>query len=114
MISLTVSDGSRMDAYVAQPDPAKDTHAGVIVLQEIFGVNHHIRSVADRLAAAGYTALAPDLFHRTAPNFQGRYDDLEGGRKHAMAMTAEGLEADLHASHQWLDEHCKDHRIAAV
>ncbi len=65
--------GASMGAYLARPtDGGK--HPGVLVFQEIFGVNHHIRSVADRVAAEGYVALAPELFHRTAPGLELGYD----------------------------------------
>lgn len=61
-ITLTCKDGARISAYVARPAGAPK--GGMVVLQEIFGVNHHIRAVADRYAAAGYLAVAPALFDR--------------------------------------------------
>jgi carboxymethylenebutenolidase len=66
--------GASMGAYLARPTGG-GTHPGVLVFQEIFGINHHIRSVADRVAAEGYVALAPELFHRTAPGIELGYDD---------------------------------------
>src|SRR5271165_2332192 len=61
-VSLVASDGFKLGAYRAEPSgPAK---GGVVVIQEIFGVNHHIRAVCDRLAAEGYIAEAPALFDR--------------------------------------------------
>lgn len=62
MIELTASDGHKFGAYRADPDGKP--RGGVVVLQEIFGANAHIRAVADRLAAAGYLAIAPALFDR--------------------------------------------------
>jgi len=62
-----------MPAYLARPT-AHGTYPAVLVFMEIFGVNHHIRSVADRVAAEGYVALAPDVFHRTAPGIELKYD----------------------------------------
>jgi carboxymethylenebutenolidase len=62
-----------MPAYVARPT-APGTYPAVLVFMEIFGVNHHVRSVADRVAAEGYVALAPDVFHRTAPGIELKYD----------------------------------------
>src|SRR5262245_40911415 len=61
-VQLNTSDG-KMDAYVAQP---KDigSYPGVIVIQEAFGVNAHIKKVTERIAAEGYVAIAPDIFHR--------------------------------------------------
>lgn len=65
-IELTAADGIRFPVYVNQPvGPAPV--AAVIVLQEIFGVNSHIRAVADSYAAQGYLALAPDMFQRVKP-----------------------------------------------
>ncbi len=61
-IELTCRDGEKIGAYVARPVGAP--RGGIVVLQEIFGVNHHIRAVADRFAAAGYLAVAPALFDR--------------------------------------------------
>lgn len=61
-IVLTCKDGARISAYRARP--AGKPKGGMVVLQEIFGVNHHIRAVADRYAAAGYLAIAPALFDR--------------------------------------------------
>jgi carboxymethylenebutenolidase len=71
---VTVSvGGSPMGAYLARPtEPGK--YPPVLVFQEIFGVNHHIRSVTDRVAAEGYVALAPEVFHRTAPGLELAYD----------------------------------------
>jgi carboxymethylenebutenolidase len=65
--------GASMGAYVARPTAA-GTYPAVLVFMEIFGINHHIRSVTDRVAAEGYVALAPDLFHRTAPGIELGYD----------------------------------------
>lgn len=71
---VTVPVGSAtMPAYLARPT-APGTYPAVLVFQEIFGVNHHIRSVADRVAAEGYVALAPEVFHRTAPGIELKYD----------------------------------------
>ena len=98
-VEVDCADGTTMGLYVARPSgPAK---AGVVVLQEIWGVNHHIRSVADRVAALGYLAVAPDVFHRSAPGYQHTYDN-KNGFAHVQAMTAEGAGADLRAAHAYL------------
>jgi carboxymethylenebutenolidase len=60
-IEITAADHHHLAAYEVAPD---DARAGVVVIQEIFGVNDHIRSVVDRFAAAGYHAIAPALFDR--------------------------------------------------
>lgn len=99
--TLRVNDGSSMNAYVARPDDSS-SHPGLIVLQEAFGVNSHIRSMCDRFAAEGYIAIAPELFHRTAPGFEGSYTDFAAVMPHMQRMTNEGAVADLHAAFDWL------------
>jgi carboxymethylenebutenolidase len=61
---LRASDGHEPGAY--RSEPAGRARGGIIVLQEIFGVNSHIRDVADRFAAEGYLALAPALYDRSS------------------------------------------------
>ena len=61
---LTAADGHTLGAYRA--DPAKPARGGVVVLQEIFGVNGHIRDVCDRFAREGYAAIAPALYDRSS------------------------------------------------
>ena len=61
-VQLNTTDG-RMDAYVAQPKDG-GSYPGVVVIQEAFGVNDHIKKVTERIAAEGYVAIAPDIFHR--------------------------------------------------
>lgn len=74
-IQLTASDGFRLGAYRA--DPTGAPRAAVVVIQEIFGVNHHIRNICDRFAVQGYTAVAPALFDRSERNFQSGYSPEE-------------------------------------
>ena len=66
--TLTSSDSFKLGAYRA--DPSGASKGGIVVIQEIFGVNHHIRAVCDRLAGEGYSALAPAVFDRQQPDFQ--------------------------------------------
>ena len=65
-IKLTASDGHELDAYMSKPgaDPEGEAKGAVVVIQEIFGVNGHIRDVADGFAAEGYLAIAPAVFDR--------------------------------------------------
>lgn len=72
-IPLTAADGFSCPAYVAQP--AGKPHAAVVVVQEIFGVNPHIRGVADRFAAQGYLAIAPATFERVQPGVELGYTE---------------------------------------
>ena len=61
-VQLNTSDG-KMDAYVAQPK-AGGSYPGVVVIQEAFGINEHMKKVTERIAAEGYVAICPDMFHR--------------------------------------------------
>jgi carboxymethylenebutenolidase len=90
-IDLKSADGFVFPAYVAQP--AGKPEAGMVVLQEIFGVNSHIRSVADGYAAEGYLAVAPSTFHRVKPGVEIGYspDDMTAGS--ALKAAVEGLPA---------------------
>jgi carboxymethylenebutenolidase len=71
-VQLKASDGFVFDAYVAEP--AGKPRGGVVVVQEIFGVNAHMRSVTDRFAAQGYLAVAPAIFDREKPKTELNYD----------------------------------------
>jgi len=79
-IELVASDGHKLSAYRA--DPAAKPRGAVVVIQEIFGVNSHIRSVADGYAADGYLAIAPAMYDRLERKFEVGYtpDDIAKGR----------------------------------
>ena len=82
MTTVTATDGHQFDVYLKQP--SMDIPKGlVVVVQEIFGVNDHIRSVVDRYAELGYIAVAPSLFDRIKKNVELNYDEegIEVGRK---------------------------------
>jgi carboxymethylenebutenolidase len=74
-ITLTASDGFKLGGYRAEAQGK--AKGGLVVIQEIFGVNHHIRAVCDRFAALGYTAVAPAVFDRVQPNFECGYSPDE-------------------------------------
>src|SRR5690242_2576562 len=80
MTTITASDGGKFSGYLALPN--KSPAPGVVIIQEIFGVNEHIRNVVEEYAAAGYVAIAPDLFWRIEPNVQLGYtpDDIQKAR----------------------------------
>ncbi len=79
-ITLRAGDGHEFGGYLARPDG--ESRGAVVVVQEIFGVNHHIRSVCERYAAAGWTALAPALFDRVERGVELAYDQpgIDRGR----------------------------------
>lgn len=101
-IVLEVPGSNQMAAYEARP-AAGGPHPGLMVFQEAFGVNAHIRKVTERFAEQGYVAIAPELFHRTAPpGFEGSYNDFPSVMPHYKAVTAEAAEADARAAYEWL------------
>ena len=90
-IELQAADGTRVPAYEAHP--AGQPRGAVVVIQEIFGVNSHIRSVADGYAAQGYLALAPAAFHRIKPGVELGYTDADMGEGFGYKTAAEALPA---------------------
>src|ERR1700693_124865 len=115
-VELVVADGTRMAAYVSRPEQ-RGPRPGLLVFQEAFGVNGHIRNVYDRFAAQGYVAIAPELFHRTAtPGFEGRYTDFPAVMPHTKAVTTETAEMDVRAAYQWLgsNAHVRPDEISSV
>jgi len=102
-ITLQVGDGTTMNAYVASP-AGEGKLPGLLVFQEAFGVNPHIRHITERFAKQGYVAIAADLFHRTAPGFEGSYTDFPAVMPHMQALTPEGLLKDAEAAFDWLQK----------
>ncbi len=80
--AINAQDGGQFDAYLAKP--AAGRGPGLIVIQEIFGVNSHIRDVTERWAKDGYVAIAPDMFWRIEPHFEAGYTPEEAQRARAM------------------------------
>ena len=81
MIELTASDGHKLAAYRA--DPSGKPRGAIVVIQEIFGVNSHIKSVSDGFAADGYLAVAPAMYDRVSRNYDTGYsqDEIQAGLK---------------------------------
>ncbi len=101
-VTLKVSDGTTMRAFVSRPE-GRDKLPGLLVFQEAFGVNEHIRDVTQRFAKEGYIAIAPELFHRTAPpGYEGNYADFQSVMPHVMALNDKNLAADIRAAHDAL------------
>ena len=99
-ISLSVPQSATpMEGYLARPTATQapnGPYPAVLVFMEIFGVNAHIRSVTERIAAEGYVALAINYYHRTTPNMELNYDEagVAEGRQHKDKTTRDGLLAD--------------------
>ncbi len=100
-VQLSVNDGTRMRAWTARPK-GEGAFPGLLVFQEAFGVNAHIRDIAGRFAREGFIAVAPELFHRTGPEFEGRYDDFPGVMPHMKALNDSSMAADQRAAYDWL------------
>jgi carboxymethylenebutenolidase len=103
-LSLTVPGAEApMTTYVAAPAGA-GPHPAVLVLEEIFGVNAHIRSVADRIAREGYVAIAPDIHHRVSGGRELPYnpEGRQVGMSWIPALSTAGLKADLDAAVAYL------------
>jgi carboxymethylenebutenolidase len=97
-ITLKAADGHTLGAYLARPTAAP--RGGVAVVQEIFGVNAHIRSVCDRYAGAGYLAIAPAIFDRIERDVQLGYtpEDIARGRYIRGKCAMEGVMLDIAAA----------------
>ena len=91
MIELKSADGTLVPAYEARP--AGTPKGAVVVIQEIFGVNSHIRHVADGYAAEGYVAVAPAMFHRAKPGVELGYSDADMGEGFGYKTAVEALPA---------------------
>jgi carboxymethylenebutenolidase len=97
-LQLRASDGNVFPAYLAKP--AGTARGGIVVVQEIFGVNSHIRRVTEQYAEQGYLAIAPALFERQEKGVELGYDahGFEKGIALMMKASTEGVLADVNAA----------------
>jgi carboxymethylenebutenolidase len=97
-LQLTASDGHVLDAYVARP--AGEPIAGLVVIQEIFGINAHIRSVADGYARDGFLAIAPALFDRVEKHVELKYEgeDMQKARSFIPKLSIDNAVQDIAAA----------------
>jgi len=102
------SDGVAVPAYCATPS-REGAFPAVVVIQEIFGVNSHIREVTERIALEGYVAIAPHIYHRQIPGFEVGYgqEDMALGRQYKDGTNADELLADIRGAIAYV--HSKDH-----
>jgi carboxymethylenebutenolidase len=98
MVTLTAEDAHRLAAYRATP--AGTPRGALVVVQEIFGVNHHIKNVTDGFAADGYVCLAPALFDRVERGFETGYApaDIERGRAVRGKVSVDAMVFDVRAA----------------
>lgn len=101
-IRSTAEDGFEFPAYHAVPAGARK--GGVIVIQEIFGIDAHVRRDVDRWASFGFEAMAPGLYERREPGFAAQHDEagIKAGIAHAMASPREQVLADIAACRDYL------------
>ena len=100
-ITLNVSDETSMQAYAARPKEAPTK--GIVVLQEVFGITPFIKRVEERFARQGYLAVAPEIFHRTAPpGTTIAYTDYASVAPHREHLTDADQLADITACFDWL------------
>lgn len=95
-ITINALDGHKVGGYIARP--GSTAKAGVIVLQEIFGVTAHIRRVADSFAAEGYLAIAPALFDRLETGIELEYSAVETGIKLMQKLKLDDVAQDVGAT----------------
>ena len=91
---LKMTDGSVIDVWVTWPDE-KERYPAILLLDEGYGINAHIRSVAERLSREGYVVFVPDLYHRLGRQIQLSYGDTASVLACAASVTIEDLELDL-------------------
>src|SRR5580658_10239709 len=100
-VKLHVTDGQELSAWVARPEG--EPVAGLVVVQEIFGVNAHIRSVTDGWAKDGFLAIAPALFDRIEPGVELAYEgpDMERARSFIPKLDVEKSVLDTKAAMEY-------------
>ena len=101
-IKSVAADGFTFPAYHAAP--TGDRKGGVIVIQEIFGIDEHVKRDVDRWASLGFEAVAPALYERREPGFTAHHDEagIKDGIAHAMATPREQVLADIAACRDYL------------
>jgi len=111
-VTLAAEDGFKLSAYRANPTGAP--RGGLVVIQEIFGVNHHIRNLPDRFAADGYASLAPAIFDRVEPGLSIGYTpaDIERGRAIRGKAQLDAMVMDVRAAVAALKK--EGHKVGVV
>jgi len=114
-VPLDVDDGTTMQSFVVRPVDA-GRKPGLILFQEAYGVNGHIRDVAARFATQGFVVIAPELYHRTGTHVEGVYGDFAALGPHFNAVTSDTIAADSRAAHAWLVDQAEvdTSRIASI
>lgn len=114
---LTSGDGRSIPVYVAEPDAA--LRGAIVVVQEIFGVNSHIRAVTEGFAKDGYLAIAPHTFERVESGVELGYGSEDRDRGIALKAAVEalpfpGVMQDLQATVDWVSTRATGARVGVV
>jgi carboxymethylenebutenolidase len=116
-IEIPLEGGGTMGGTLVRPDDG-EARPAILVFMEIFGINAHIRDIAERLAREGYVALAPDYFHRTGPGVEYEYNEegMERGMALLAALQADEMILDVNAAIAWLEARAdvQSDRIGAI
>ncbi len=94
---VKAEDGSIMDVWVTWPDE-KEKYPAILLFDEGYGINAHLRSVAERMSKEGYVVFVPDLYHRLGRQLQLPYGDLTSVLAFASSISIEALSVDIKAS----------------
>ncbi|HWU43479.1 MAG TPA: dienelactone hydrolase family protein, partial [Bdellovibrio sp.] len=100
-VTVNTKDGP-MNIYIALPPQPASQSPALIILQEAFGVNHHIKDVCHRFAKEGYIAVAPELFHRSGQNLELPYGDFSKVLPILGQLTNDKLLEDMTATFNYL------------
>jgi carboxymethylenebutenolidase len=118
-VEVRVADATTMPLHVARPAASENAVAGILVLQDAFGYNSCLQSIARRCCELGLTAVIPELYHRTGIGIGAEYDNplsYEANRPHMRALTAQNMVNDVKAAHAWLvtENAIPPERVAAI
>lgn len=107
IVQIETMDSHVLNAYCSKP--VGNPKGGIVVVQEIFGVNHHIREVCDRFAQEGYVAAAPSLYDRIHPGIELGYSpqDIQEGMRYRNQLSWPHIFADIEAAYDWLKPYGK-------
>lgn len=111
-VTIPTADGP-MDAFLVEP-PGDRKLPAVIVLQEIYGVNHHFKALCQRLSREGFLAAAPELFHRQGKGIVYSNEESKKGMQELARFTNQGLATDIQATLSHLRGHPRCNGRAAV
>ncbi len=112
-VELKTKDQTTMTCYFSEPKTK--VQAGVIILQEAFGVNAHIQELTLKFAKEGYLAIAPELYHRTAESgWTCDYNNFKAAENHFSAINENGIIEDVGACYDWIHERYQIQEIASI